>query len=545
MAGSRAIEAAKAFVRILADDSKFRKVIGTLKSTLLGVAATAKAAGLAISKAMLATGIGAIVSGVSAAAAAVMQFSSMGAGIDDVAKRTGASAEGLSQLKYAAEQSGATLEDVEKGMRKLGDVTTQAANGSKSAQEALAKVGVTAEQLSTLSPEDRLLAIVQGLSQIADPAERASVAMDVLGKSGANLLPMMEDGAAGVAAMMAEADALGLTLSGPQAEAAAAFDDAFAKLSATFSTFSKIVGSTLAPVLADVMNFISEAIPVAMQLANIIGGVMVSAAQRGWQALSMMLEGFAPIIQAAKDTFGGIVDALTSGDMSLAARVMWASLKAAWLEGTAGLNREWLAWKTGFIQVFADAMAALKSAWASTQNWLSNGIIELMGMIDSSINVEAVQAELDVMLQQQTADINRKAEADKATAEASYSQQIGQAEADLKAARDEWAAALEAAKLKAQQQGNAPTAAEVAADKFTEMIQAMKAGDIATRVDAAVSQSTVSQDLRTVGGAGQLTGIINQTGNISKQQLQMLQKIQANSAKQLELTRQGQIGYAV
>ena len=545
MAGSRAIEAAKAFVRILADDSKFRKVIGTLKGTLLGVAATAKAAGLAISKAMLATGIGAIVSGVSAAAAAVMQFSSMGAGIDDVAKRTGASAEGLSQLKYAAEQSGATLEDVEKGMRKLGDVTTQAANGSKSAQEALAKVGVTAEQLSTLSPEDRLLAIVQGLSQIADPAERASVAMDVLGKSGANLLPMMEDGAAGVAAMMAEADALGLTLSGPQAEAAAAFDDAFAKLSATFSTFSKIVGSTLAPVLADVMNFISEAIPVAMQLANIIGGVMVSAAQRGWQALSMMLEGFAPIIQAAKDTFGGIVDALTSGDMSLAARVMWASLKAAWLEGTAGLNREWLAWKTGFIQVFADAMAALKSAWASTQNWLSNGIIELMGMIDSSINVEAVQAELDVMLQQQTADINRKAEADKATAEASYSQQIGQAEADLKAARDEWAAALEAAKLKAQQQGNAPTAAEVAADKFTEMIQAMKAGDIATRVDAAVSQSTVSQDLRTVGGAGQLTGIINQTGNISKQQLQMLQKIQANSAKQLELTRQGQIGYAV
>jgi hypothetical protein len=545
MAGSRAIEAAKAFVRILADDSKFRKVIGTVKGTLLGVAATAKAAGAAISKAMLATGIGAIVSGVSAATAAVMQFSSMGAGIDDVAKRTGASAEGLSQLKYAAEQSGATLEDVEKGMRKLGDVTTQAANGSKSAQEALANVGATAEQLSTMRPEDRLLAIVQGLSQITDPAERASVAMDVLGKSGANLLPMMEDGAAGVAAMMAEADALGLTLSGPQAEAAAAFDDAVAKLSATFSTFAKVVGSALAPVLADVMNFISGAIPVAMQFANIIGGVMVSAAQRGWQALSLMLEGFAPIMQAAKDTFGGITDALTSGDMALAARVMWTSLKAAWLEGTAGLNREWLAWKSGFIQVFADAMAALKSAWASTQNWLSNGIIELMGMIDSSINVEAAQAELDVMLQQQTADITRQAEADKATAEASYAQQIGQAEADLKAARDEWGAALEAAKLKAQQQGNAPTAGEVATDKFTELIQSLKAGDIATRVDSAVSQSTVSQDLRTVGGAGQLTGIINAQGNLSQRQVTLLQKIQANSAKQLELTRQGQIGYAV
>jgi len=78
-----------------------------------------------------------------------------------------------------------------------------------------------------------------------------------------------------------------------------------------------------------------------------------------------------------------------------------------------------------------------------------------------------------------------------------------------------------------------------------EFKKLMDGTDLVNAVRSSVAPTGAAQDLRTVGGAGQLTGIINQTGNISKQQLQMLQKIQANSAKQLELTRQGQIGYAV
>ena len=78
-----------------------------------------------------------------------------------------------------------------------------------------------------------------------------------------------------------------------------------------------------------------------------------------------------------------------------------------------------------------------------------------------------------------------------------------------------------------------------------EFKKLMDGTDLVNAVRSSVAPTGAAQDLRTVGGAGQLTGIINQTGNISKQQLQMLQKIQATSAKQLELTRQGQIGYAV
>jgi hypothetical protein len=78
-----------------------------------------------------------------------------------------------------------------------------------------------------------------------------------------------------------------------------------------------------------------------------------------------------------------------------------------------------------------------------------------------------------------------------------------------------------------------------------EFKKLMDGTDLVNAVRSSVAPTGAAQDLRTVGGASQLTGIINQTGSVSKQQLQVLQKIQATSAKQLELTRQGQIGYAV
>ncbi len=78
-----------------------------------------------------------------------------------------------------------------------------------------------------------------------------------------------------------------------------------------------------------------------------------------------------------------------------------------------------------------------------------------------------------------------------------------------------------------------------------EFKKLMDGTDLVNAVRSTVAPTGAAQDLRTVGGAGQLTGIINQQTTLGAQQLQWLQKIQATNAKQLELSRQGQIGYAV
>ncbi len=523
---SRAIEAARAYVKITGEDSHLRKVLGGITGLVGRTAAVAKAALKGIAAA---SGIGLLVTGVIAATQAVMGFSAAGAAIDDMTKRTGASAESLSQLKYAAEQSGSTIQDIEKGMRKLSDVTTEAARGGSAAAKSLARVGLTAADLEGLSPDQRFLAVAQALSQVTDPSERASLAMDLLGKSGAALLPLMEEGASGIQTMMAEADQLGLTLSGDQAAAAAQFDDAWAKITSTLGGAAKILGTAVLPVVTWLINAGLQAIPVVTTLAKAFGQLLVQGAAKAWDALSQLRAQLRPLMDAVIETFSAIMDALQSGDVALAGRIFWLTLRKVWLTGTQALSQEWALWKKGFQDTFAEAMTFVLRKWHQTQNVLSKQITELMSYFDSSINVEAVSAELDLMLNQQLKSVDAEAEANQKARDAQFEQDITGANTDLEQARAEWAAAVAQARDQAQAKANAPSDAAIASSKFDELITEMKAGDIATRVDAAVRSSGAPQDIRSVSGASQLTGLINRIGEVDRRTIAALDVIARNT----------------
>ena len=87
------------------------------------------------------------------------------------------------------------------------------------------------------------------------------------------------------------------------------------------------------------------------------------------------------------------------------------------------------------------------------------------------------------------------------------------------------------------------------AQKFLEQNPDFKALLDGTKLQKAITSTVaptgVAQDLRSVGGVGQLTGIINQNGTLQAQQVKYLQQIQALNARQLTIAERGQIGYAV
>jgi len=544
MAGSRAIEAARAFVRIYGEDSRLRKTVAGVKTRLMSLTTTALAAGKAISGAMLATGIGAIVTAVGAATAAVGQFASMAGGLDDAAKRTGASAEALSQLRYAAEQNGATLDDVEKAMRRLGDVMSDVEKGSKTSTMALEAVGLSLADLEGLTVDQRLQAVMGQLAKIEDPSRRSALAMDLLGRSGANLAKLTGTGAEGIAALRAEADALGMTVSTEQAEEAAAFGDTWNRMTATLAGVGKVIGSAVMPHLTSMMQMAIDAIPVVMRIGQTLATGFSQAAQGIMAAVGDITASFSPLIDRYKELFGGIIDALVGGDIKLAARIYWLGIKEAFLTGIDAVNQEWMIWKTAFLSTFSDAVTGVRRMWNSTQNWLSRGIVELMGMIDKSIDVDAVTAELDVMMKEQDDRITREAEAERSQREAAFEVSMGKVNDDLAKAREEYEAAIAEARQKAGEVANEPSAAAVASDKFTEMIQSLQAGDIATRVDQAVQQ-TGSQNLKTVQGASVLTRLINGQGELGRQQVQLLKQLRDVQKRMVTVTEKGLVAWEV
>ena len=123
------------------------------------------------------------------------------------------------------EQSGADMETLEAGLRRMQKVVVEAADGSEAARDTLQKLGIAVGDLKALTPDEQFKLIADKLSKIENPALRAALAMDIFGKSGTKLLPLMNDGAAGIEALQEKARRLGLTISTEDAQAAEEFGD--------------------------------------------------------------------------------------------------------------------------------------------------------------------------------------------------------------------------------------------------------------------------------------------------------------------------------
>jgi len=564
---SGGIEAAKAFVRVYWEDSAIRRGIENTKAMLESTAANIGKIGAGMA------GAGATI--LAPLTAAVFQFAGAGAAIDDMSQRTGASAEALSQLAYAAGQSGTDIETVEKSMRKLGKTVTEAKDGSKGASDALKAVGLSAADLSTMTPDEQLRAVADALAGISDPGEKAARAMDLLGKSGADMLPLMNGGAKGISDLMSEADALGLTLSGEQAASAAAFDDMWDKLKNTFGAVSMQIGAALAPAITDLMGRVVPVVAMVVQWIRENGGLIKGVAMLGvglvvagaalttfaglltgiafvlgaimsplgimiglvaglgvaiiqyfggaTNALNMLKDAFPGLLAPIQEVGGAILKFLNAGEYQKAAEVLWLGLKLAWVTGVDALNQEWLVWKHAFLEVFDSAATYVAKKWAKLQNTLSKGIVSAMAFFDATINVDNVNAELDAMLQQQlattdTAAANRQKERD-----SQFASNVGRVNNDLAAARAALAMSVgEAAALD-------PTVPEAVTNAQAALTTQLEG--VSVNVAAATKTTGAQpQDVRTVGGAAQLTSLINRTGEVSRRQLNALLEIARNTS---------------
>ena len=93
------------------------------------------------------------------------------------------STETLSELGFAAELSGADMDTLETGIRKMQPTLVDAATGMASAQETLAIVGLTVEDLANLSPEQQFKVIADRPARIENPTLKAATAMELFGRN--------------------------------------------------------------------------------------------------------------------------------------------------------------------------------------------------------------------------------------------------------------------------------------------------------------------------------------------------------------------------
>ena len=127
--------------------------------------------------------------GASAVASGLLDLEDRVEKLGNTADKLGVSFEFIQTLEEAGNRSGVSIESVSSAFGRLQKTLAGADEESKAATEALGRLGISFANLENLSPEEQIRLIGEQLQGIDDPAKRTAAAMQIFGKSGADLLP--------------------------------------------------------------------------------------------------------------------------------------------------------------------------------------------------------------------------------------------------------------------------------------------------------------------------------------------------------------------
>jgi hypothetical protein len=192
--------------------------------------------------------------------AVTVKWASAGQEIKELADKTGFSTEALSEFKHAADLSGTSLSGLETAIKRMQVVITDSKNATSASAKSLQTLGLSYQKLKDLTPEQQFEAIANAVADITDPTLKAAAAVDIFGRAGTDMLPMLADGSQGLEDMKKEAHDLGVVFSAEAAEKAKDFMDSITNLKTALAGLGSKIAEILAPILTKLLTKVTDII---------------------------------------------------------------------------------------------------------------------------------------------------------------------------------------------------------------------------------------------------------------------------------------------
>lgn len=433
---SKAIRAGKAFVELGANDSMLKKGLD---------AAQAKVRGFGKSIAMVGASMSAAGAAITAPiGVAVASFASAGDALNKMAIRTGMSSEVLSELGFAAEQSGSNLETLSSAMMTMTRRVANAAKEGGPAQRAIEAIGLSATELASMTPEDQLGAIADGLNGLGDSGFAAQLGFEIFGLKVNSILPLLSAGSDGIEDLRGQARDLGISMSTTDSAAAARFNDSLNILNKSIEKVWHVIAAAVVPALTNMIQYVTPVVTgviswadanrqLIMSVAGLAAGlgiagtvlVMVGGAVMvlpvklfavvaavgaagaaflhftdiGGQMLGWFTSEFGKLITIGQQTMQGVYNAMVGGRLELAAEILMTGIKLAFASGMESVLGLFGSNIDDMMAMLADVFKRLSQivnrvnvARTSVVNFLSGAIGGALGIDTSFEQAQAMKA---------------------------------------------------------------------------------------------------------------------------------------------------------
>ncbi len=253
--------------------------------------------------------------GVAAVYKLTMSYVDAASEINDVSTALGVGAERLQEWRYAGQQNGVAIEEMDKNLgiftRNLGK-----AMRGKGPADLLRSMGLRKGDLK--SADTALPKVADGLMRIRNPALRAAAAAELFGKSGLKMLTLFAgddkigQGSKALAFYAAELRRVNGVISNDSVAAADAFGDRLDKLKTAFGGVRNVAGEALLPVLTEQIDkmtaYLEQHGPEIRKWFEQFAKDLPGYIDKTRKAFSDLMETLQPVInivQVLVNTFGG------------------------------------------------------------------------------------------------------------------------------------------------------------------------------------------------------------------------------------------------
>lgn len=279
------------------------------------------------------------------------QSFTLGDALGKSSDQLGIATERLAGLQFAAKLAGVESAALSSVIARLSSSLVKAAGGSKEPAEALARLGLRAEDLLRLSPDEQLLRIGDALRSVASASERIDLTRTLLGRNGGQQsLSLLLQGSDAIREQIAEAERLGLTLSRVDAARLENANDAIQRMRQSLQGVGNVIAIRIAPLIQYIGDRLTAITDVKSRLDSLFDGAVAGARSLGIALAT--LDAFAENILTAVNLVITNIQRLSTG--------LLAGALGALNSKEVGIARTAL--QTGGYTVPAAALGAVQSA---------------------------------------------------------------------------------------------------------------------------------------------------------------------------------------
>ena len=327
-----------------------KKAASELKSFGSGLVSVGKSAASFTLKGLKTAAVagGAALAGLATAAiSAANNVAAAGDQIDKESQKLNMSREAYQEWSYVLSQNGADIAQLGSGMEALVDKMKAAEEGSEEITGMFGELGISMDALKNATPEEAFEMVVQGLQGMTDETRKAQIAQELLGGSGAELMPLLNSTAEATEKLKQEAHDLGMVMSDDAVDAAVKYTDSVDKMKRVGTALFQNITSELLPgftMIADGLVGLATGQEDAgdkikdgvSDIVENIGEMLPKTLEVGKQVLpllgSALIEATPMLISTLWDIGGETVEAM--GD---ALKENWPEIKEAGLDLLRGI----------------------------------------------------------------------------------------------------------------------------------------------------------------------------------------------------------------